>query len=259
MRHTVSSAGELLSQDSRPPVVYLRPFSEDPATAANPVFGFMLAPSKYGYALRTEEEQVSEVMNEIGPFIAIGRPGESLPALGAAREYVSDLDWQAKVIELVSKAQLVLVRPGPTKGFWWEIETIVKSVPANKVALLIPYDKEEYEGFRQACMYYFPRPLPEYPKWTHGWGTLRAVVYFSSDWTAKLQSLDIKNLKKDRGKPLVAMLKAALDPVVRELGLRWKYPPQFIRFFSPSDLIIAVPLILIIVSLVWLISSLFFR
>jgi hypothetical protein len=49
----------------------------------------------------TEEEQLAMVMNEIGPFIAIGRPGEQWPELGAARMYVGDDEWQATINNLI--------------------------------------------------------------------------------------------------------------------------------------------------------------
>ena len=42
----------------------------------------------------------------VGPVLAIGRPGEKLAHLGAARLYVSDDDWQNVAHRLMASAQL---------------------------------------------------------------------------------------------------------------------------------------------------------
>ena len=57
----------------------------------------------------TEEEQLAEAMKDVGPFVAIGRPGEALPELGAGRPYASHAEWQDQVGQLISKAQLVVL------------------------------------------------------------------------------------------------------------------------------------------------------
>jgi hypothetical protein len=51
-------------------------------------------------------------MSKIGPFVAIGRPGERLPQLGAIRLYVADPEWQEMVTRLMSEAALVVLRAG---------------------------------------------------------------------------------------------------------------------------------------------------
>ena len=77
---------ELLAQDLRPPVLYLRAFLHDPTAAKVVAFGEGLA-GEAGFVnfiappIYSEEEQLAEVFNEIGPFVAIGRPGETLPLL----------------------------------------------------------------------------------------------------------------------------------------------------------------------------------
>lgn len=52
----------------------------------------------------TEEEELAAVMNEIGPFVAIGCPGEELPELGAYRIYVQREDWREEVSKPISAA-----------------------------------------------------------------------------------------------------------------------------------------------------------
>ena len=65
----------MIARDARPLVLYLRSFRDD-AIAAR------VTRIELGEFV-TEEERLVEVMQPIGPVIAIGRPGE-LPDLGAA-------------------------------------------------------------------------------------------------------------------------------------------------------------------------------
>lgn len=88
-------------------------------------------------------------MKEVGPFVAIGRPGEPLPELGAARVYVGDTEWQDRVRQLMSSAQLVVLRGGGTAGLQWEVQNVFANVSPERIVFLLPYDPEQYEVFRQ--------------------------------------------------------------------------------------------------------------
>jgi hypothetical protein len=63
---------------AKPHILYLRAFRRD-YTTTKEVFGPRLT--------TTEEEQLADVLRPFGELVAIGRPGESLPTLGAARIY----------------------------------------------------------------------------------------------------------------------------------------------------------------------------
>ena len=80
-RYEAVPAPAVFSQDSRPPVVYLRSFADD-SKAAN-----RLAVDA-GLKMNTEEGEIAEIVRSIGPLVAIGRPGEDLSYYGAARIYV---------------------------------------------------------------------------------------------------------------------------------------------------------------------------
>jgi hypothetical protein len=94
-RASAPRAEELVTRDPRAPILYLRRFALDSKASlvrTGQEFGSLV------FNTKTDEELVAEVMNEIGPCIAIGRPGEKLPHLGFAREYVSDkwLNWNKR-------------------------------------------------------------------------------------------------------------------------------------------------------------------
>src|SRR5205085_4609358 len=84
-------AREVMGQDSRPPILYLRSFGDD----KDP----------------TCEDDLKSIVKAVGPFIAIGRPGERLQTPGADRMYVGD-EWQEVVTGLMREARLIIVRIG---------------------------------------------------------------------------------------------------------------------------------------------------
>ena len=81
-KHKTVAAQQLIARDTRPPVLYLRSFGDD-STAGRVVGGGHLLFSGWTLGFSTEEEQLSSAFSAIGPFIAIGKPGEKLPELGA--------------------------------------------------------------------------------------------------------------------------------------------------------------------------------
>jgi hypothetical protein len=219
-----------LVHDSRRPIVYLRSFQDDSTTGKIPPrlpFGY----SEYSYAysyglrLRTEEEDLAAVMNEVGPFTAIGRPGEKLPELGAYRIYVAhDQDWQEEVRKRMLEAQLVVIRLGGTEGVLWELKTAIELVEPERLLLLVPWEKRQYEKFRteSAKLKLFPAGLPAYgaSKWFPGNpGSLHGIICFWSGWTPHF--LPCKHTF-DYNQAGRASLKKTLIPVFNRLGLAYK-------------------------------------
>ena len=173
-RHFAIAATELLSKDPRPPVIYLRSFQHDKKGAGS------AAGSRYwgGWAalfdLKTVEERLAEALTPIGPVVAIGKPGEKLPALGAARLYVGDDEWQETIRVLMERAKLVVLLLGDTPGFWWELERSVKDLPPERLVLLVPFRKTRYDAFREQAASHFAHPLPDYS--TRSWWMVPIVL-----------------------------------------------------------------------------------
>lgn len=234
----VRSADQVLAEDGRPPVLYLRSFGHD-RTAAQvvstdvPVAEGGLIGNLLLLGIRTEEEQIAEVFNEIGPFVAIGRPGDRLPELGAARMYVKDDDWQTTVGNLMEKSRLVVFRAADSDGFWWEVERAAADVSPEKLLFLIPTNVE-YSQFRDRAVRLigtrgsrmsglkFPT---DQGKRLKRCGTISSVLYFRPDGTG--QFLPPKSIF-GRGKvkkPIVPMLKQMLQPVFEQVGVPWSPAP----------------------------------
>jgi tetratricopeptide (TPR) repeat protein len=171
-------ANSVLQNDSRPPVLYLRSFGSDPLSQVG------------GW-----EEQFVSVLKDIGPVIALGKPEEKLPPLGAARHYAGDTDWQELILDWFSKAALVVLRIGETEGVWWELEQALRFVQPERLLLLVPAKRDEYKKFRDQVRLIARQDLPEFDSGLPGltapsrkW-TMQSsfwLVCFKPDWTPML-------------------------------------------------------------------------
>ena len=210
---------ETLRDDPRPPVLYLRSFTED----ANPDY----EPSKVDFDFYTQDRMVSDLFRKIGPIVAIGRPGEHLPPLGAARIYVeTGADWRVRVTELLKIAGLIIISAQKTEGLLWEIQQVVKNFPPERVILLLPhppgisryvgkkkFDAERlkaYERFREQAGSFFPQGLPS----TIGNSNL---VLFHEQWAPHIPPMC--SVKSPGARGSRALLAEALRPHLSRLGM----------------------------------------
>ena len=158
-RKAIDALESVSERPDEPPGLYLRSFRNDPV--GRKIIG-----------RSTEEEQLALVFDDLGPFVAIGRPEEALPELGTARIYVKPELWQKVITGFMSKAQLVVMRIGLTEGFWWEVQRAIKKVRPVRPIFLVPRDEKLYEEFRGQVKRLLPRPLAEYVK---GWSDIGFV------------------------------------------------------------------------------------
>lgn len=140
-RLAAPTAADILRVDPRLPSMLLRSFNDD------------LTPLKSRYRLGkgvpflptpeqlTLEETIANVLDEFGPIIAIGRPGENLPPVGAAREYLGNIAWQEAVDEHMRTAQWIVVILGQTEGLSQEYTALrqLKTL-ANVIVVFPPID-----------------------------------------------------------------------------------------------------------------------
>lgn len=246
---TAATADELLAVDARPPVLFLRSFKDDPVGAAVPE-------SPYGAAfavIATEEQQIAEVFSEIGPVIAIGKPGERLPELGAARLYVPHDQWQHKVSELMAQSRLVLFRASDTQGFHWEVEHGGQRLPPEKIVFLIPA-QSNYRVFCRAAERLLPVRFPEEPRKQRRCGSLSGLVYFDADWQSRFVAPRNTWFRNQLRKPMISVLKVMAEPVFRQLGVPWSPPPVRWGLYALCLSVFLVPLVIIAVAVIvkWL-------
>ena len=119
--------------DTRPPVLLLRSFKDDQARL-RPI-GFL---SLLQLRRSRLEEAVGREVGILGPFIAVGTPGESLPELGAHRAYLGDGEWQHAVLDWIDRSRIVLMIAGTTPWVAWELRALRDAAALTKLLLLLP-------------------------------------------------------------------------------------------------------------------------
>ena len=162
-KHAAVLADDVLAKDTRAPILYLRSFDDEeqdnhPSAILN-ARHTNIAGSTPAWAPR-EQDALAAVLARIGPYVAIGKPGELLPELGAARTYVSDAAWQAKIQEWLERAHLVILRAGATQGLRWELSELVRRIDPRRVLVILPTSPEHYSAFTKWANVVLPQKLP---------------------------------------------------------------------------------------------------
>lgn len=140
-RHEAVSAAQAMADDPRPPVLYLRSFQDDGSVLLEDQGIPGVQALTRATSPASSEEELAQILQRIGPVVAIGKPGEKLPELGAARLYVSHDQWQAVVGALMRQAALVVVRVGKSPGVLWEIGQALTQIPRERLALVMLGDE----------------------------------------------------------------------------------------------------------------------
>lgn len=151
---TAASARDAIEQDERKLIVLLRSFSHDGREAELLI--------EKDVAITLEEFFVGQ-LSKHGPVVAIGRPGETLPPLGAYREYVAT-DWESRVIELLDHSQCILAIIDNTPGLMWEIETVFKRSLHHRLILILPESTSTLKQSWKLVIEVISRYISDLPK-----------------------------------------------------------------------------------------------
>ena len=150
--------------DPRRAVLDLRPFDKDERAFAR----WYAILGNYGVG-ETREESLARIMSQAGPFIAIGKPGERLPPLGAIRKHVNGAEWKHVVSGMVKDAAFVIIRIGSSPGLIWELCQVCEMIEPKRLVLFHPFDswiwrrkkwEDEYASFRSKVLGKVPCRLP---------------------------------------------------------------------------------------------------
>lgn len=84
------------------------------------------------------EECIGEELSAAGPFVAVGRPGETLPPLGAQRLYLADDQWQGVVKGYIDRSDPIILIAGKTHWVRWELSSIMQRDRLDRLLMLFP-------------------------------------------------------------------------------------------------------------------------
>lgn len=203
---------EAILWDVRSPVLLLRSFSLDALPAD------MLDRKRLGLNFvswldkRSFEEYLAGEFEQVGPVIAIGRPGETVAPLGAVRDYVGHDAWQERVLAHARAAQCVLMLVDDSPGMAWEIEHVIAAVGRQRVVVVLPprpswvLDNEDDDE---------PHDLRT---WDERWAVLRARFAILPEVTAQTGAV----LYDDSGQPVLVDAGGSVDERVRAIRTAWE-------------------------------------
>lgn len=200
-RYAIDTA-RLIENDQRQPFLYLRSFEHDARTT-----------DRQDYFTKRTELKLTSALNQVGPVIAVGRPGEELPSLGASRIYFANEEWQDRVKELMQISRLVIIHPDNSEGLEWEMRTARQSLAPERLVFVLAswhtlkrYGQQiEYDVLRSKLKHLFKVSLPDEFNGAY-------FLYFAEDWTPKFSQPPWYKkwvLKKQS----VNALRGALNPI----------------------------------------------
>ncbi|GAA2596785.1 hypothetical protein GCM10010424_52990 [Streptomyces lienomycini] len=201
-RHRVSTITSFDHLKGERYLLYLRPFALDQpmarAPSGTPGWG---SRSPFDVPGLTAEQFLLGQFSEHGRVVAVGRPGEQLPLLGAQRGYLPLQGWEYTVSELIQGAHVVLMSVAQGPGTAWEFTEVLRTTTPERLILVISCDEREYNAFRTAVAGLYearkkreggspwaPLPvLPDCPVVPRATGRewdapLRAFVTFDQEW-----------------------------------------------------------------------------
>lgn len=238
-KYDVLGATDAVAADTRPPVVYLRSFQDDVRTPVGGLLGASLKMASWFFPISFEQE-LAAIMNRVGPFVAVGRPGERLPELGANRFYFADDEWRARVSELVAGARLTVILCGPTPNLWWEIDHVFASAPPRRVVVIIPERGARTRLVEQQLEERLGHPgslrIDAPPRPRLGWlfgseHLLGKAVCFSDDWIPTVYPIrtirSLKQVPASLTRPFslyAAPLQITFEQLFTRIDLRWRPP-----------------------------------
>jgi tetratricopeptide (TPR) repeat protein len=120
-------------------VLYLRSFNDDEfrlfTLFSPPGLRYRFLPSR----VRFEEFLVS-TLHGTGEVVSVGRPGERLPALGAARTYWDEENWRDAIRTTSSRVSALTLLAGRTPSLAWEVGQLRDLGLLGKTLILFPPD-----------------------------------------------------------------------------------------------------------------------
>lgn len=138
------SFNRLRKLDSRPPILFLRSFSDDQVRLKRSYHTLLSRLVTIGNGADTLDRVMIEDYSMYGPVVALGRPNENKSPYGAARAYVDGSIWQETVERIAKEAAAIVFCFDQTPGVHWELNLLKQPELQKKtIYLMSPKFSEE--------------------------------------------------------------------------------------------------------------------
>jgi tetratricopeptide (TPR) repeat protein len=204
-RRLVQPGAELVvGRSTRRPILFLRPFALDGLPVAPMDSRWSLLKVTSWFDKRSFEEYLSHTFEQIGPVIAIGRPGEVVAALGAAREYADDASWRDLVLNRARVAQLVIMEVDASPGMEWELDQVPKVIGLQRLLILLPPGDDLFET--------------RSPAWYDRWSALQSRHAFLPDVSKETAAV----MFDDADHPVAVRTRSSVTATIDEVVAAWR-------------------------------------
>jgi len=129
---------ERLRRLGRPEVLYLRSFIDDRLRVRSKWRSRPGLERWLPWPSELFEDVLLRGIEQVGPVVAIGRPGTGQTELGAARELVIGQDWLTAVRAEMDSVRFITVVLGPGKGLNTELLTLSERGRLDRVCIVVP-------------------------------------------------------------------------------------------------------------------------
>ena len=128
------------------------------------------------------EERLKATFEDIGAFITIGQPGESILPFGAAREYIDNTNWQNLVLKRAQSARLIIMVIDEGSSIEWEIGHVTRQVELQRILIILP-PNTDFKNDRS-------------DRWYQAWASLKAKFSFLPDVSKDSIAIAFDNASK---------------------------------------------------------------
>jgi hypothetical protein len=146
-RFALADAIRAQEADSRPPILYLRNFSEDVLKMPSSTLARTSLIERLSIVRNQPfEEILVRHLRTRGPVIALSHPSARLPAIGAAKLTLPNDRWQEQIETWIAKAGIVVVAvtpPSMSDSLRWEIQQLAQVPTVPVVLVLSPYRERD--------------------------------------------------------------------------------------------------------------------
>lgn len=139
------SVSQVLSRGEERFILYLRAFDVDDVILPAPRLPLLSnLVSLRPFPARVEDE-LFDVADGYRPLIAVGKPGTRRAASGggAYRAYLDDSGWQSYVLEMIRRAERIVIMLKNTDGVRWELSRILDRGAVAKTLFLFDPSAED--------------------------------------------------------------------------------------------------------------------
>ncbi len=129
---------EVTSTNAPAPILFLRSFEDDQLGISR---SWLDLPGRWldlWSFRRNVDEMMIDEFAQLGPVIALGKPGEISAKFGAQRRYASHDDWQELIVDAAARAKAIVVAAGETPGLVWEYDLLRSRGYLEKTIFLFP-------------------------------------------------------------------------------------------------------------------------